>query len=191
MEHTVSHLLEMTEAPGAPGPLHGAKVGVLAVLGALLWERVRALVRDGALSGLRFPDAAELEPRVRAAFAELDPSGRMGGECWRDYSQKLERWNGARDSLATLSERWPAFDSELDVLLGSAESLVGALNAAGAPSRLSELGVDAANARWALANCHLMRDRFTVADLAFFLGAWEPADVDALLEDAARLGAGL
>jgi hypothetical protein len=36
-----------------------------------------------------------------------------------------------------------------------------------------------------------MRDRFTVADLAFFMGVWEPSDVDALLVAAARLGAGL
>jgi hypothetical protein len=36
-----------------------------------------------------------------------------------------------------------------------------------------------------------MRDRFTVADLAFFFGVWEPADVEQLLIDAERLGTGL
>jgi hypothetical protein len=41
------------------------------------------------------------------------------------------------------------------------------------------LGVRDATARWALGHCHLMRDRFTVADLAFFMGIWEPSDVDA------------
>ena len=56
--------------------------------------------------------------------------------------------------------------------------------------RLSELGVDRPRLRWALANCHLMRDRFTVADLAFFMGMWDSSDVDGLLDDAARLGAG-
>ena len=35
------------------------------------------------------------------------------------------------------------------------------------------------------------RDRFTVADLAFLMGMWEPADVESLLDDAARIGAGL
>ena len=57
--------------------------------------------------------------------------------------------------------------------------------------RLTQLGVRDATARWAVAHGHLMRDRFTVADLAFFMGLWEPADVDALLVGAARLGAGL
>jgi hypothetical protein len=40
-------------------------------------------------------------------------------------------------------------------------------------------------------NGHLMRERFTVADLAYFMGIWDAPDVDGLLIAAARLGAGL
>jgi hypothetical protein len=36
-----------------------------------------------------------------------------------------------------------------------------------------------------------MRDRFTVADLAFFMGLWDEDGVDALLADVAPLGVGL
>ena len=97
MEHTVSHLLEMAERPGVEAPLHGAKVGALSVLAAMLWARVRTVARAGGLRALRFPTAEELEPRVREAFAVLDPSGRVGEACWRDYARKLERWNDARD----------------------------------------------------------------------------------------------
>jgi hypothetical protein len=57
--------------------------------------------------------------------------------------------------------------------------------------RLSELGIADRNARWALTHGHLGSDRFTVADLAFFMGIWDARDVDALLVDAARLGAGV
>jgi glycerol-1-phosphate dehydrogenase [NAD(P)+] len=191
MEHTGSHLLEMAEVAGAPTPLHGAKVGVLAVLAALLWARVRSVARAGGLHALRFPPAQAMEPRVRAAFAELDPSGQAGEKCWQDYARKLERWNAAREELVTLPQRWPAFDAELDALLTSPERLVAALRAARAPVRLTQLGVRDATARWAIAHGHLMRDRFTVADLAFFMGIWDDADVDALLVSAARLGAGL
>ncbi len=191
MEHTVSHLLEMAERPGVEAPLHGAKVGALSVLAAMLWARVRTVARAGGLRALRFPAAEELEPRVRAAFAVLDPSGRVGEACWRDYARKLERWNDARDELETLWQRWPAFDAELDRLLASPERLVAALRAARAPVRLTQLGVRDRTARWALAHGHLMRDRFSVADLAFFMGIWDSADVDALLVAAARLGAGL
>jgi len=69
--------------------------------------------------------------------------------------------------------------------------LIAALRAARAPVRLTQLGVRDRTARWALAHGHLMRDRFSVADLAFFMGIWDSADVDALLVAAARLGAGL
>jgi glycerol-1-phosphate dehydrogenase [NAD(P)+] len=188
MEHTVSHLLEMTEQSAS---LHGARVGALSVLAALLWTRVRAVARAGGLRALRFPTEAEMEPRVHAAFAALDASGRAGEECWRDYARKLARWNGARAQLETLWERWAAFDAELERLLASPERLVAALRAARAPIRLTQLGVRAETARWALAHCHLMRSRFTVADLAFFMGIWDGPDVDALLVGAARLGAGL
>ncbi len=191
MEHTVSHLLEMAERPGTIGPLHGAKVGALSVLSALLWARVRTVARAGGLRALRFPTAAEMEPRVHAAFAALDPSGEVGEECWRGYSRKLRRWNDARETLEGLWQRWPAFDAELDGLLASPERLVAALRAARAPVRLTQLGVRDATGRWALAHGHLMRDRFTVADLAFFMGVWDAPDVDALLVAAARLGAGL
>src|SRR5207253_3704758 len=60
MEHTVSHLLEMAEAPGESAPLHGAKVGALSVLATLLWERVRVAARAGRLVGLRFPSVTEM-----------------------------------------------------------------------------------------------------------------------------------
>ena len=108
MEHTVSHLLEMAERPGVEAPLHGAKVGALSVLAAMLWARVRTVARAGGLRALRFPAAEELEPRVREAFAVLDPSGRVGEACWRDYARKLDRWNDARDDLESLWQRWPA-----------------------------------------------------------------------------------
>jgi glycerol-1-phosphate dehydrogenase [NAD(P)+] len=190
MEHTVSHLLEMATPPGEP-PLHGAKVGALTVLAALLWARVREAARVGALRGLRFPSAESMRRRIDEAIDHVDGTGPMADECWRDYSCKLERWHGAAETVELLPERWAAFDLELDALLAPAEHVVEALRAAGAPTRLSELGVDEAKARWALTNCHLMRDRFTVADLAFMMGIWERADVDSLLEDAALLGAGL
>ena len=190
MEPTVSHLLEMADVPGETAPLHGAKGGALSVLAALLWERVRAAARASGLRSLRFPSEAEMYGRVEAAFGELDGSGATARECWNDYVRKLARWHGAAEMLTTLPDLWPPFDAELDALLAPPERLIDGLQAAGAPVRLSQLGVAKPRLRWALANCHLMRDRFTVADLAFFMGMWEPADVDALLDDAAKLGAG-
>jgi glycerol-1-phosphate dehydrogenase [NAD(P)+] len=189
MEHTVSHLLEMAEV--APRALHGAQVGVCSVLAALLWRRVRARLRAQGASALRFPTAEEMAPRVRAAFADLDPSGATGEECWADYARKLERWHAERGRAIAVADAWAEHDPELGALVAEPAALVRALREAAAPVRFSELGVPPDAARWALAHCHLMRDRFTVADLAAFLDAWDAASVDALLEEAAALGAGL
>jgi glycerol-1-phosphate dehydrogenase [NAD(P)+] len=189
MEHTVSHLLEMTDAQDAT--LHGAKVGVLTVFGACLWEVVRDAAADGGLATLRFPDEAEMEARLTEAFAAADPSGAMAAECWSDYRRKLARWHAARPRLETLADRWPWFDNEVGRLLAAPERLLSSLQRAQAPVRLSDLGIDPERGRWALAHCHLMRDRFTIADLAFFMGRWEPADVDALIARVGVLGGGL
>jgi glycerol-1-phosphate dehydrogenase [NAD(P)+] len=191
MEHAVSHLIELATKPDERPPLHGAMVGSLAVLSALLWSRVRVQARGGRLHALRFPSAAEMEPRVRAAFAEVDPSGSIGDACWQAYSRKLKRWNDARSELQRLPELWPAFDAQLEGLVGSPELIVGALRAVRAPVRMGQLGVRDDITEWALLSCHMMPERFTVADLAFFMGMWETGDVHELLIAAARLGAGL
>jgi hypothetical protein len=36
-----------------------------------------------------------------------------------------------------------------------------------------------------------MRDRFSIADLAFLLGMWEESDVDSVLDQAAAVGGGV
>lgn len=189
MEHTCSHLIEMTEH-GA-GALHGAQVGVLSVFAACLWQRVRAAIADGALAQLRFPDADAMEARITAAFARADPTGAMAAECWRDYRRKLERHHARADQLAELVRSWPEFDAEVERLLAPPRRLARALAAAGAPTRLSDLGIEPERSRWALANCHLMRDRFTIADLAFLLGLWEADGVDEVVASAQDAGAGL
>jgi glycerol-1-phosphate dehydrogenase [NAD(P)+] len=166
-------------------------VGVLSAFAAALWEVVREAAAHGGLAALRFPDEAEMEDRVTRAFAAADPSGAMAAECWSDYRRKLARWHAARPRLETLADRWPWFDADVDRLLAPPERLVTALQRAQAPVRLSELGIDPERGRWALAHCHLMRDRFTVADLAFFMGRWEPADIDALMARVGALGGGL
>lgn len=192
MEHTVSHLLEMAAGPTGPTALHGAKVGVATIVAALTWRHVRDRVAAGGMR-LRFPARAQLRDRVYAAFAPLDPSGAMARECWADYSRKLDRWNAGEPAAAGFVDRWPEHERALDLLLTDPARIAEALRAAGAPVRFAELDppVTPDLARWAISNCHLMRDRFTVADLGWFLGAWDADGVEAVLADAAALGAGL
>jgi glycerol-1-phosphate dehydrogenase [NAD(P)+] len=192
MEHTISHMLEMAaERRGTATALHGAKVGVATVVAALTWRHLRRRLAAGEVE-LRFPTEAEMEERVRGAFAELDPSGAMGEECWSDYRLKLARWHECRAVAENFLSNWDGQEGRIDALGVDPARLIESMRAACAPVRFSELdpAVDAETARWAIANCHLMRNRFTVADLACFAGLWEAEGVERVLAEAAELGAG-
>jgi glycerol-1-phosphate dehydrogenase [NAD(P)+] len=195
MEHTVSHLLDMAgSARGRANAPHGAQVGVATVVVSILWERMREQLSHGSLE-LRLPDAVQAERAVRGAFDWMDTEGATSAECWSDYRKKLEHLT-AVDAPALVVEAmssWGSHDRMLDDLLETPENIVEALRAAGAPTRFSELEnpSDPDDVVWALTNCHLMRNRFTVADLAFLCGQWTAENVASALADAARLGAGL
>jgi glycerol-1-phosphate dehydrogenase [NAD(P)+] len=190
MEHTVGHLIDMAALrAGAEGDLHGIQVGVASVCSAVLWRHVRAALADGGLRRLRVTAPDEARARVQSAFVGLDPSGAMAAECWRDYERKLARWAAARPRVAQLAGDWARHDQSLAELLAEPERLVRALRSAGAPLRFSELepAVGVETARWALASCHLMRERFSVADLAWSLGMWDEEHVDAVLAETEAL----
>jgi glycerol-1-phosphate dehydrogenase [NAD(P)+] len=189
-EHTVSHLLEMMATrQGQPSAYHGAQVGVATILAALVWRHVRERVRAGARL-MRCPTEEKMRPAVLRAFGSLDPSGAMADECWREYRHKLARW---RDRHGDADQLNPAHLDDAAQLIEEPEVLRATLQRSGAPARMAALEppVDAQTARWALASCHLMRDRFTIVDLAHLLGIWQPTDVDAVLAEAEILRAAL
>jgi glycerol-1-phosphate dehydrogenase [NAD(P)+] len=194
-EHLVSHMLDMDgAASGRPAAFHGAQVGVGSILMSIAWRQAidRWTARGFDIDGM-YPSAADMEPRVRDAFARLDASGRAAGECWRDYGRKLARWHAARPRFEAFVGDWPRHRAVLDSILCDPAVLARAIARAGSPARFSELApaVSPDVARWALRNCHRMRDRLTLVDLRFFEGTWGEADVESVLEVAAGLGAGL
>jgi len=184
VEHLISHMLDMHNgAHGRPIGLHGAQVGVASVVAAAAWEHLFA--EFDPTTPPEFPDAeavAARKPAVLAAFADLDPSGKVGEECWRDYSAKLTRWSAGRATVHAAFAEWERHRAAVDELLVGSGALAAGLVAAGAAARFGDLepAVDQATARWAVAHCHLMRNRFTVVDLLDLLGRWTPADQDAV-----------
>lgn len=204
-EHTISHLLDMAaERDGRRTALHGAQVGVAAVVVALAWRRVlrdldpgRLANRGSAPAGAGTAAGDERHARVANAFDRLDPSGAATAECWADYRRKAERWDGAVERRVSLAADWATHRDAIGALVLAPESIVDALRAAGAPTRFSELDppIPTEVARWAVGSCHLMRDRFTVADLVDLSGVtgfrWDEAFADDLLAEAADLGGGL
>lgn len=194
-EHLVSHLLDMAAASrGMETAFHGAQVGVASVIVALIWRHVLAELDPASLlADSAYPSMASVRDQVYDAFSHLDDDGRAADECWHDVNAKLARWERGRTDNTTFVEAWARHRERIAGLLADPAVLVDALSRAGAPTHFRELtpAVDAATARWAVRNCHLMRDRFTVVDLANLAGMWDDAFVDLILDEAAAIGGGL
>jgi glycerol-1-phosphate dehydrogenase [NAD(P)+] len=172
MEHLVSHLLDMrARASGHPAAPHGAQVGVGCLVAAATWERVRAALCGGT-ARLRLPDPDTARRRVEEAFLPLDPSGGTARECWTAYAAKLRVVSSIWPSLRHLPTQWESLDERLGHLVVGRELLATALRTVGAATTFAELAPQYTPdvAAWAVDNAHLMRDRFTVADLADLLG---------------------
>lgn len=183
VEHLFSHMLDLYHGQkGEPIGLHGAQVGVATLLAASAWEMLfeRAATGGEALvRRWRLPDPATARGWVDEAFADVEPSGRVAAECWRDYERKLEAWGAAGAAVRAVLADWPRTHAELRAMVRPTADLARALSAASGVRHLDQLApaVSADLARWALANCGLMRNRTTVVDLLTFLGWWGPEDV--------------
>lgn len=194
-EHLVSHLIDMAaEQYGLPFAFHGAQVGVATLPVAAAWEAFLTEFDPSKVDFERcFPDPGEVKPLLHEAFAGVDPSGKVGEECWNDYAKKLALWQRSRERVEAFFTEWPRHRARLREMILPPEQLGGGLRDTGAPARFADLSPPIAPeiARWALMNCHLMRNRFTLADLLFYAGRWDDAFVERLLERARSVGGGL
>jgi glycerol-1-phosphate dehydrogenase [NAD(P)+] len=184
LEHTISHLLEMhADANAEPSASHGSQVGVSSVVAALVWRRVQQRLVDGVAT--LHPENVATRERVMDAFAHLDASGSTALECWRLYERKAEWINEHLDDLAGVVKKWALYMRDVDELLQPVGVIAAALRDAKAPVLFRQLtpAPDPAVVEWALTNCHLLRDRFGIVDLADLIGAWGPDDVAAVLRD--------
>jgi glycerol-1-phosphate dehydrogenase [NAD(P)+] len=193
LEHTVSHMIDMwAGARGLEHNLHGAQVGVTTLWASMLWQRVIALLdRSEFPTRLDPPDPDDAERMVRSVFAAMDPSGRSGDECWADYSRKLERMRDPEFGVRAVRfvREWPSHrDFLVSQCLADPAEIAAALRAAGAAATSEALdGGDRDRSVWALANSHLMRNRFNVCDLAFVAGLWNEDVARELIDEADRL----
>jgi glycerol-1-phosphate dehydrogenase [NAD(P)+] len=184
VEHVVSHMLDLHHSrSGREIGLHGAQVGVASLVAASAWELL--FEQDPAeLPALRRPDSDVMRARVHDAFGHLDDGGGVAEECWRDYSAKLARIEERWDRFEALREGWTEHREELRALISPSAPLERALASSGAPARFAQLEppISDSLARWAVANCHLMRNRFTVVDLLELLGLWTDEAIDRVLK---------
>jgi glycerol-1-phosphate dehydrogenase [NAD(P)+] len=192
VEHLVSHMLDLHHARnGLPVGLHGAQVGVSSLVAAAAWELLLEQPA-AAFEGFRIPADDVLRRRVEAAFGELDAGAGVVEECWRGYHAKLVLVRARSERVTALAQAWDRHRLALRDLVSPAARLQRALEASGAPASFDRLDpvVPPRLAGWAVANCQLMRDRFTVVDLLDLLGLWDEDAVDRVLGAASGKGAG-
>lgn len=181
VEHVISHMLDLHHsAHHQPIGLHGAQVGVATLAAAKLWRRLI----DGDLiqpALLKKPDAAVLEARVRKAFGHLDPS--IADECLRDCVKKQALIERNWTQFVSTVENWKEHCTEFSKMVQPPEKLRTALQGSGAPATFAELhpSISPELARWAVANCLVMRNRFNLVDLLDLMGLWTDEMVDWML----------
>ena len=192
-EHLISHLLDMAAmADGTEHDLHGAQVGVATIVSAALWE----IALDGDLGALDVQDLAppdDLRALVHECWIGLDPTGRVGAECWTAVERKFATWAENRHGTARVLREWAAHEEVLRRYAAAPDVPARALQQWRGSLRFADLtpAVDPVRARWALHCLPFMRDRFTLADLLLLAGRWTDQVLERVLDRAARAGGGL
>jgi glycerol-1-phosphate dehydrogenase [NAD(P)+] len=188
LEHTISHLLEMhADANGERSASHGSQVGAASVFAALAWRRVQGRLNEGNVT-LNESNVATRE-RVLDAFTHLDGSGATANECWNLYERKAIWIRSHMLDLTRVVDQWSTHAARVDKLLAPVDIVVTALRNARAPVSFHQLNPAPERdvVTWALRNCHLLRDRFGILDLADLMGVWSPDDALATLNELDEL----
>jgi len=172
-EHLLSHLWDMENlVAGRETRLHGAQVGVTSCITAALYQRLLRLQR---------PQLAEPPPWAAEAARIEAEHGVLAQVVAPQAQRKHAR---ARARVAVLRARWPEIrDGLIARQLPTPKALREILAAAGAPTRLADLGVARADAARVFRLARDIRDRVTVLDVAFELGVL-PNHIDAVLDEA-------
>ncbi|MFN8637137.1 MAG: iron-containing alcohol dehydrogenase [Chloroflexota bacterium] len=187
-EHVVSHVLDMgSGAWGRATALHGAQVGVATPLAARAYELLHERFDPGRPRPT--PPAPEaVEATINSAFGPLDPSGKMAAECWRDYQKKLMLWSASEARFDAVRERWDdEVGPRLRELVRPAATIREILRRSGHPLAFHELEptIPVEQARFALNNAHLIRERFVIGDLLWWLDLSGASLADDLLDASA------
>ena len=182
-EHLISHLLDMRAvASGEQVGLHGAQVGVASLVSATAWRYLLEILPE-----LELPQAIDIDlfaQKVRTAFSGIDKSGSLTSECISDVTKKLEKVQALQPSIAAQLKAWQTDPSKLVAIAPNPEALAQGLLVSGAPMTHADLEpwVTEEIWQWSIANCHLMRNRFTAVDLLALCGRWEKSDWERVLE---------
>lgn len=153
-EHLIAHYMDM-RGKDLPEALHGEHIAVTTLTMARLQERVLAL------PGLRLSPTRDTPERFEAIFGEA-----LGRSCWEAFHPKLLGDDRLDAINAVLDRQWPSFRERLLYVHRPAREIAAALKAVGAPTTPQEVAIPPAFYEEAVANARLIRDRFTMLDVA-------------------------
>ncbi len=171
-EHVMSHVLDLqAEIDHAPLAVHGSQVAIATLAGAEMYRSFlsnfdpNSLILDDC-----YPTMASMKEVIMQGFAQIDPSGKAGAECWADYSLKLEKWHAHRGDFEAFLKDWSSVRALLAAETRTPEMIRKILQAVEAPTRWSQLTppIDEKGARYAFMHASLMRKRLTLGDLLIF-----------------------
>ena len=175
-EHVMSHVLDLeAEMLNEPLAVHGSQVALATLAGIEMYTRFLAEFDPGAVRVEEcYPNETVMERRIMEGFAQIDPSGKAGAECWADYRQKLEKWDAHRGDFEKFLNEWEIIRPRLQEQIRPAELVLKIMEAVGAPVRWSQLNANAdqERVRFAFLHASLMRKRLTLGDLLIFTG-WD------------------
>jgi glycerol-1-phosphate dehydrogenase [NAD(P)+] len=163
--------------------LHGAQVGVATPMAARAYELLHERFDPGQPRPTP-PAPEEAEATIQATFGELDASGKMAAECWRDYRRKLALWTMSGARFDEVRARWDEeIGPRLRQLVRPSATISEILRRSGHARTFEELAppIPREQARFALGNAHLIRERFVIGDLLWWLGLAGPNLADDLL----------
>ena len=190
-EHVMSHVLDMqAEGKGLALAKHGSQVALATLLCSVAYQEFLDYFAPAALDlDSCFPPLEPAQTLILETFKVVDPSGKMGDECWSEYRQKLERWSSQREKLAAFVRDWEQNQRELRSYTRPAGMLFEILQAIGAPLSFKELEPHFTDeeVRYAFMNGPLMRKRLNLGDMLIFTG-W---DRDALWQKIRTAAPGL
>jgi glycerol-1-phosphate dehydrogenase [NAD(P)+] len=153
-EHLIAHYIDMRGAD-LPQAYHGEHIAVTTLTMARLQERMLAL------PALLLAPSRDTEASMIEKFGE-----EVGRACWAAFRPKLFDRSAIDDLNRKLATEWPDIRQRLRSVGRSEAQLKKALLAVGAPIAPEDVGLPLPFYREAVANARLIRDRFTMLDLA-------------------------
>ena len=174
MEHLFSHMLDMVagEKHTKMG-LHGAQVGVGAIIRAVAWEVFCERMDETPIDLSKIDLSPEAHSQtILDAFQDLDTSGAIGLECASRYAAKLNDLSSTWSKAASFFAEWNTHKAQHDELVFNSQKIADYLARAEAPMRFDDLTPPTSEdlTRWVVGNSQFMRERLTIADLLYLAG---------------------